>query len=431
MESQERTQHEGEGLWEQIFSRENLFAALERVQKNGGAPGIDGMTVKELPDHLRKHWAGIRAKLDRGTYVPSPVKRVSIPKPNGGERQLGIPTVLDRMIQQAMQQILSPIFEETFSAHSYGFRPGRSAHDAVKAARGHIEEGYSYVVDIDLEKFFDSVNHDRLMARMKNEIEDKRVLWLVNAYLKAGVMVNGIQTMTEEGTPQGGPLSPLLSNIVLTELDRKLEERGHRFARYADDCNIYVKSRRSAERVLSSTTEFIEGRMRLKVNKEKSAAGRAQERTFLGFSFYRREKKPHIRIAPKSLKRVKRRIRRMTRRNNGRSLEMIRDELNPYITGWVNYYALADGRGHMTRLDQWVRRRLRQIQWKQWKTPKNRRENLLRLGVPEDWAKMNGGTSLGDWCLSKSPWLHRALSNTYWHNFGLKSFLQQYNLRHT
>jgi len=407
MESQERTQHEGEGLWEQIISRENLFAALEQVQRNNGAPGIDGMTTKELPDHLRKHWAGIKAKLEQGTYVPSPVKRVTIPKPNGGERQLGIPTVLDRMIQQAMQQVLSPIFEETFSAHSYGFRPGRSAHDAVKAARDYIEEGYRYVADIDLEKFFDTVNHDRLMARMKQTVKDKRVLRLVNAYLKAGVMAEGVQTTTAEGTPQGGPLSPLLSNIVLTELDRKLEERGHRFVRYADDCNIYVKSQRSAERVLQSTTEFIERRMRLKVNEEKSAAGTVTKRTFLGFSFYWRAGKPHIRIAPKSLKRVERRIRQITRRNSGRSLEMIRDELNPYITGWVNYYALADGRGHMVRLDKWLRRRMRQICWKQWKTPQNRRENLLKLGVPEEWAKMNAGTSLGDWCLSKSPWLHQ------------------------
>lgn len=286
MESQERTQYEGEGLWEQIFSRHNLFAALERVEKNGGAPGIDGMTVEELPDHLRKHWEGIRAKLDRGSYVPSSVRRVEIPKPNGGVRKLGIPTVLDRMIQQAMQQKLSPIFEPTFSTHSYGFRPGRSAHDAVKAAREYIEKGYKCVVDIDLEQFFDTVNHDRLMARMKEVIEDKRVLRLVNAYLKAGVMENGLEKATAEGTPQGGPLSPLLSNIVLTELDRKLEERGHCFVRYADDCNIYVKSRRSGKRVLESTTHFIEKRMRLKVNRGKSAEDYVTKRKILGFSFY-------------------------------------------------------------------------------------------------------------------------------------------------
>jgi group II intron reverse transcriptase/maturase len=286
MESQERTQHEGEELWEQIFSRTNLFAALKRVQENGGAPGVDGLTVEELPDHLRKHWEGIRAKLERETYVPSPVKRVEIPKPNGGTRKLGIPTVVDRLIQQAMHQALSPVFEPTFSAHSYGFRPGRSAHDAVKAARNYLEEGYNCVVDIDLEKFFDTVNHDRLMARMKEVIEDKRVLRLVNAYLKAGVLENGMVEATEEGTPQGGPLSPLLSNIVLTELDRKLEERGHRFVRYADDCNIYVKSRRAGKRVFASTTEYIEKRMRLKVNREKSAEDYAVKRKFLGFSFY-------------------------------------------------------------------------------------------------------------------------------------------------
>jgi RNA-directed DNA polymerase len=260
MGSQERTQYEGEELWEQIFSRGNLFAALEQVEKNGGAPGIDGMTVAELADHLRKHWEGIRAKLDRGSYVPSPVKRVEIPKSNGGVRKLGIPTVLDRLIQQAIHQTLSPIFEETFSTHSYGFRPGRSAHDAVKAARDYIEKGYSCVVDIDLEKFFDTINHDRLMARMRDVVKDKRVLRLVNGYLKAGVMVGGMSEATEIGTPQGGPLSPLLSNIVLTELDRKLEERGHHFVRYADDCNIYVKSRHSGKRVLESTTHFIEKR---------------------------------------------------------------------------------------------------------------------------------------------------------------------------
>ena len=286
MESQEQIQHEVEGLWEQIFSRNNLFAALERVQKNGGAPGIDGMKVEELPDHLRKHWEGIRAKLDRGSYVPSPVKRIEIPKANGGVRQLGIPTVLDRLIQQAVHQTLSPIFEPTFSPHSYGFRPGRNAHDAVKAAREYIETGNSWVVDIDLERFFDTVNHDRLMAKLKEVISDKRVLKLVNAYLKAGVMENGMMQATEEGTPQGSPLSPLLSNIVLTELDKKLEERGHHFVRYADDCNIYVKSERSAKRVLESTSKFIEKRMRLKVNEAKSAVDRANKRTFLGFSFY-------------------------------------------------------------------------------------------------------------------------------------------------
>jgi len=280
----ERTQHEG--LWERIFSRENLLKALVRVESNKGAPGIDGMTTDELADHLREHWPRIRARLDAGVYQPSPVKRTLIPKPGGGERQLGIPTVLDRFIQQAMLQVLSEVFEPTFSDHSYGFRPNRSAQQAVQVARSYIEEGYTWVVDIDLAKFFDTVNHDRLMARMKQTVTDRHVLRLVNEYLKAGVMVNGVRVETNEGTPQGGPLSPLLSNIVLTDLDRNLEERGHHFVRYADDCNIYVGSRAAAERVMGSTQRFIEKRLRLKVNEAKSAAELATKRQFLGFSFY-------------------------------------------------------------------------------------------------------------------------------------------------
>jgi group II intron reverse transcriptase/maturase len=282
----EMVQHEAVGLWERIFSRVNLFQALERVQANGGAPGVDGMTVEELPEHLKAHWPSIREKLEAGTYQPSPVRRVEIPKPSGGVRLIGIPTVQDRLIQQAIHQVLSVEYEPRFSEHSYGFRPGRSAHDAVKAARGHIETGNRWVVDIDLAKFFDTVNHDRLMARMKAEIADKRVLRLVNDYLKAGVMVNGVVMETEEGTPQGGPLSPLLSNVVLDELDRELEKRGHRFVRYADDCNIYVQSQRAAERVKTSITGYIEKKLRLKVNEEKSAVDLATKRQFLGFSFY-------------------------------------------------------------------------------------------------------------------------------------------------
>lgn len=279
-------QHEAVALWEQIFSRSNLISALARIQANKGAPGVDGMTVEALPEHLKAHWEGIRAKLEAGTYQPSPVRRVEIPKPNGGERLIGIPTVQDRLIQQAMHQILSQEYEPRFSEHSYGFRPGRSAHDAVKAAQGNIEAGNTWVVDIDLAKFFDTVNHDRLMARMKADIGDKRVLRLVNEYLKAGVMVNGIVMETEEGTPQGGPLSPLLSNIVLDELDRELEKRGHRFVRYADDCNIYVGSQRAAERVMASVSGYIEKKLRLQVNEEKSAVDLAVRRQFLGFSFY-------------------------------------------------------------------------------------------------------------------------------------------------
>ena len=285
MESQEQIQHE-EQLWERIFSRNNLFKALEQVRGNKGVAGVDGMTVEELPDHLREHWEGIRLKLDKGTYVPSPVKRIAIPKANGGERQLGIPTVLDRLIQQAIHQVLTDIFEPTFSEHSYGFRPKRNAHQAVEQARVYQSEGYKWVVDIDLANFFDTVNHDRLMERVKQEVRESRVLRLINAYLKTGILSDGLVSQREQGTPQGSPLSPLLSNIVLTELDRKLEERGHRFVRYADDCNIYVKSERSAHRVMANISRYIENRMRLKVNETKSAVDQAKNRKFLGFSFY-------------------------------------------------------------------------------------------------------------------------------------------------
>lgn len=280
------TQHEGASLWERIFSRANMYAALRRVEANAGAAGVDGMPVEELRQHLQTHWPSIRAKLDARAYDPSPVRRVAIPKPEGGERLLGIPTVQDRLIQQAMQQVLSAEYDARFSDSSYGFRPGRSAHDAVRKAREYIEAGKQWVVDIDLEKFFDTVNHDRLMARLKQDIADKRVLWLINQYLKAGVLADGVVTETEAGTPQGGPLSPLLSNIVLDELDRELERRGHSFVRYADDCNIYVSSQRAAERVYASVQEYVEKRLRLKVNTAKSAVDLATKRKFLGFSFY-------------------------------------------------------------------------------------------------------------------------------------------------
>lgn len=278
-------QHE-ESMWERIISGRNLVKAMERVQSNKGAPGVDGRTVEELPNHLGEHWRSIRAKLDEREYQPSPVKQVVIPKPDGGERLLGILTVQDRLIQQAMHQVLSEEYEPKFSDHSYGFRPGRSAHDAVRKARGYVEDGNVWVVDMDMAKFFDTVNHDRLMSRMKRNIEDKRVLWLVNQYLKAGVMVNGVVVERYEGTPQGGPLSPLLSNIVLDELDRELERCGHLFVRYADDCNIYVRSQRAAERVLASTRKYVEGKLCLQVNESKSAVDLATKRTFLGFSFY-------------------------------------------------------------------------------------------------------------------------------------------------
>lgn len=421
----ERTQQEE--LWEEIFSRENLLKALGRVESNGGAPGVDGMTTEELADHLREHWPSIRVRLDAGVYEPSPVKRRMIPKPGGGERQLGIPTVLDRFIQQAMLQVLSEVFEPTFSDHSYGFRPKRSAQEAAQVARGYIEASNGWVVDIDLAKFFDTVHHDRLMARMKRTVTDKRVLRLVNAYLKAGVMVNGIVVETHEGTPQGGPLSPLLSNIVLTELDRKLEERGHHFVRYADDCNIYVGSRSAAERVLESTQRFIEGRMRLKVNEAKSAADLASKRQFLGFSFYwRAGGGVGLRLARRSLDRVKHKVRQMTGRNSGQSVETVIERANRYITGWVGYFHIADAKGHVQRLDEHLRRRLRQLVWKQWKTPANRYRNLRVLGVSEFWAIRAGGTSEGYWRLSASPPVQKAMDNAFWEEIGLVGFFKRY-----
>lgn len=431
MERQDRTQHDDQ-LWERIFSRPNLFAALERVRRNKGAPGIDEMTVEELPDHLRRHWLGIRAKLDKGTYVPSPVKRVEIPKPGGGVRLLGIPTVQDRMIQQAIHQVLSPIFETTFSTHSYGFRPGRSAHDAVKAAQGYIEKGHEYVVDMDLAKFFDTVNHDRLMARLANTVQDKRVLKLIRAYLKSGVMLGGMIEPTETGTPQGGPLSPLLSNIVLTELDRELEKRGHLFVRYADDCNIYVKSQKAANRIMVNITQFVEKRMRLQVNQDKSAADLVFNRIFLGFGF---QKTPsgdiRLVISQKSLKRARSKLRKLTRRNQGNSIEVIRDRVNYFVIGWTNYYGLADWRGQLEDLDRWLRRRMRQILWKQWKTYRNRIGNLINLGASKYWAIKTGLSSKGCWHIAKSVQLHKTLNNAYWRNFGLKSFVRQYDRRHT
>jgi group II intron reverse transcriptase/maturase len=339
--------------------------------------------------------------------------------------------VLDRFIQQAIQQVLSPIFEPTFSDHSYGFRPGRHAHDAVRAAQAHIQAGYEWVVDLDLERFFDTVNHDRLMARLKQVVDEPRVLRLIASYLKAGVLVNGVVIETETGTPQGSPLSPLLSNIVLTELDRKLEERGLRFVRYADDCNIYVRSQRAAERVLSSTQRFIEAHLRLKVNSAKSAADHVTRRKFLGFTFFIRGGRVSIWIAPASVEKAKRKLRQLTRRSQGRSLENIRDRLNPFIVGWTNYFALADSASTFRELDQWLRRRLRQICWKQWKTGKCRYLNLRERGVSHYWAMRTAGTSKGTWHIAHSKALNFALNNAYWQEIGFKTFSQQYQLRHT
>src|SRR5580700_7572320 len=353
-------------LMEAVCERENLKKALRRVKANKGSPGVDGMTVEQLPDYLRVHWPQHRDELLRGAYKPSPVKRVEIPKPDGGVRKLGVPTALDRFIQQAVLQVLQPIFDPTFSDHSYGFRPGRSAHQAVAAAQKHLAAGYRYVVDLDLEKFFDGVSHDKLMGKIAERVSDQRLLKLIRAFLRAGVMEGGLVSPVDEGTPQGGPLSPLLSNIVLDEFDRELERRGHRFARYADDSNIYVRSRRAGERVKKSLTRFIHTKLKLQVNQLKSAVARPWARKFLGFSFTSAGI-PKRRIAPKAVDRFKERIRELTSRNRGVSMERMSEELAAYLRGWIGYFGKCETPSVLEGLEQWLRRRFRSAIWKQWK----------------------------------------------------------------
>jgi len=407
-----------ESLMEEVCQRDNLWKALKRVQANKGAPGVDGMTVHQLEKYLKRHWPKIRDQLLAGTYQPQPVQRVEIPKPDGGVRKLGIPTALDRFIQQAVLQVLQQRWDRTFSEHSYGFRPGRSAHQAVAQAQAYITEGYGYTVDIDLEKFFDRVNHDMLMGRIAKRVEDKRVLKLIRAFLNAGVMENGLVNPSEEGTPQGGPLSPLLSNLMLDDLDKELERRGLRFVRYADDCNIYVRSLRAGERVMQSITRFITGKLKLKVNESKSAVARPAERKFLGFSFTS-GKQPKRRIAPKSLLRFKKRIRELTKRNRGVSLERMVEQLRLYLTGWRGYFGYCETPSVLRSLDSWIRRRLRCFQWKQWKRGKTRFAELRKRGVGKDLAAQTAGSSHGPWHLSRSPALSIALPGAYLDSLGL------------
>jgi RNA-directed DNA polymerase len=419
------------GLWEQVWERQNLLRALHRVESNRGAPGVDGMTVEELRPHLINHWLEIREALDGGRYRPSPVRRVGIPKPEGGERQLGIPTVLDRFIQQAVAQALTPLFEPLFSPHSYGFRPGRSAHDAVKQAQAYVQDGYAWVVDIDLERFFDRVNHDMLMARVARVVKDKRVLKLIRAYLESGVMVNGVVMDVEEGTPQGGPLSPLLSNIMLDDLDKELEKRGHKFVRYADDCNIYVRTQRAGERVMGSVVQFLEKKLKLKVNRQKSKVDRASRVKFLGFSFYKYRGEVRIRVATKSLQRFRQRLRRLTRRTRSGKLEDIIREVNQYLRGWIGYFRLADTPSIFEDLDSWIRRRLRQMVWKRWKRGRTRYRELVALGVPRERAAL-GAVGTSPWRMSRTPVVNEALSNAYLQKLGLEGIGQRYRqLRRT
>jgi RNA-directed DNA polymerase len=414
-------------LMEQILSRENLRKALKRVEKNKRSHGVDGMPVESLRAYLMTHWASIRASIEDGSYVPAPVRRVEIPKPAGGVRLLGIPTALDRFIQQAISQVLTPLFDPTFSEFSYGFRPGRRGHDAVRKARSYIEEGYRWVVDIDLEKFFDRVNHDRLMGILAKRVQDKTLLKLIRRYLESGVMIGGVKVANEQGVPQGGPLSPLLANIVLDELDKELERRGHRFVRYADDCNIYVKSRRAGERVMTSITRFIENKLRLKVNMEKSAVDRPWKRKFLGFSFTW-EPKPRIRVAKESLKRAKQKLKELTSRSKPIPMQKRIEEINQFVVGWCNYFALADTPTPFRQLDEWLRRRLRMCLWKQWKTPRTRIRKLISLGVPKGKAFEWGNTRKKYWRIASSPILHQTLGSAWWQSQGLKSMVERYSL---
>ncbi len=407
-----------ERLMEEVCGRENLKRALKRVRANKGGPGADGMTVEELPAYLGKHWPAIRDQLLAGTYRPQPVKRVEIPKPDGGVRKLGIPTALDRLIQQAVLQVLQPRWDRTFSESSFGFRPKRSAHQAVAQAQKYIAEGHGWVVDIDLEKFFDRVNHDKLMARAANRVGDKRLLKLIRAFLNAGVMENGLVSPTDEGTPQGGPLSPLLSNVVLDDLDRELERRGHRFVRYADDCNIYVRSRRAGERVMEGVTRFVERKLKLKVNRAKSAVAQPRERKFLGFSFTA-GRDPKRRIAPKALERFKTRVRELTRRSRGVSLERMVEDLRRYLLGWKAYFGFCQTPSVLSNLDSWIRRRLRSVVWKQWKQGRTRFRELRRRGIGKDLAAQSAGSPHGPWRLSRSPALSFAFPGAHYRSLGL------------
>jgi RNA-directed DNA polymerase len=407
-------------LMEEICDRENMEEALRRVKANKGSAGIDGMTVGGIADYLKQHWPAVRERLLNGTYKPNPVRRVEIPKPDGGVRKLGIPTVLDRLIQQAVMQVLQRQWDGTFSEHSYGFRPGRSAHQAVAQAQQYIAEGQGWCVDLDLEKFFDRVNHDKLMGQIAKRVGDKRLLKLIRAFLNAGVMENGLVGPSVEGTPQGGPLSPLLSNLVLDELDRELERRGHRFVRYADDCNIYVRSERAGQRVMESVTRFIMQELKLKVNEAKSAVARPQERKFLGFSFTVGPEIKRI-IAPKALDRFKQRIREITRRAKGVSMKTTIEELAPYMRGWRGYFGFCETPYVLLALTRWVRLRLRAAMWRQWKTPRRRREALLELGVRLRLARNTAGSGLGPWYIAKAKALSVGLSNAYFKSLGLPS----------
>lgn len=410
---------------EEVVRRENMLSAYRRVVGNRGAAGVDGVTVDELMPMLRERWVVIRESLLDGTYEPQPVLGVEIPKAGGkGVRVLGIPTVVDRLIQQALLQVLQPVFDPTFSESSFGFRPRRSAHQALEWARKHIASGHRWVVDMDLEKFFDRVNHDVLMSRLARRIKDKRILGLIRRYLQAGMMQDGLVSQRSEGTPQGGPLSPLLSNVLLDELDKELERRGHRFARYADDCNIYVHSRRAGERVLASIERFLWKRLRLVVNRQKSAVERPWWRTFLGYTFTMHYQ-PKLKVARESVKRFKGRLREMFRRGRGRSLGRVISELRPVLRGWVSYFRKSQVRITFEELDQWIRRKLRTILWRQWKRPRTRVNNLMQRGLTQERARASAMNGRGPWWNAGASHMNQAVPTRYLSQLGLLSLIQE------
>ena len=414
------------GLFERIIDRDNLNEAFKRVKANKGSHGVDGMKVDELLQYLKENGASLRQSLLEGNYKPNPVRRVEIPKPDGKKRPLGIPTAVDRVIQQAIAQVLSPIFEEKFSDNSYGFRPNRSAHQAILKCKEYMDKGYRWAVDIDLEKYFDTVNHDKLIGLVYKEVKDIRVIALIRKYLQAGVMEKGIFNTSQKGVPQGGNLSPLLSNIMLNELDKELEKRGLHFCRYADDCNIYLKTRKAACRVMSSITRFIEEDLKLKVNKDKSKVDRPWKLKYLGFTFYLKKGEMGIRVHQNSVKKLKATLKEITGRSNAMSMELRAIKLRQVIVGWVNYFKLADMKSTLKALDEWLRRRIRLCYWKQWKKIKTKHDNLKRFGIDEYKAWEYANTRKGYWRISNSPILTRTLSNKYLREQGFITLTEKY-----
>ena len=429
--TKEQSCPETQRLIETILSRENMQVAYQRVVSNKGAAGIDGMSVGELGAYLRQNWCSIREELLIGEYRPQAVRKVEIPKASGGKRILGIPTVLDRLIQQAMHQQLQLMFEPHFSESSYGFRPGRSGQQAVQQAQQHVSNGYRWIVDLDLEKFFDRVNHDILMSRVARIVKDKQVLRLIRRYLQAGLLEGGVVSIRQEGTPQGGPLSPLLSNILLNELDKELEQRGHRFCRYADDCNIYLQTRSSAQRVMTSVTQYLENQLKLKVNRRKSAVDRPWNRSFLGYSMTS-HKKPRLKVAAISVKRHKAKIKGILRRGRGRKLMKVIEELKPVMRGWINYYQYAEIKGLFEKLDQWIRRKLRCILWRQWKRPWTRAKRMMQSGLTESHAFCSAFNGRGSWWNAGASHMNLACPTSYFSKAGLFSYMEQFHrFKHT